>query len=128
MEKRNVAIILLYNDKKEILLQHRADDAKRLPGYWAFFGGGIKQEETPEETVKRETYEELHYNLINPKKVMTQNFRGGIKYVFMEKYNPSKKLELYEGQDMKWVKLSDTNEMKIIDHDIKVLEFIKDKY
>ena len=57
---------------------------------------------------------------------MTQNFRGGIKYVFMEKYNSSQKLELHEGQDMKWVKLSDIKKMKIIDHDKEVLEKIKE--
>ena len=128
MKQRNAAIILLYNDQKEILLQHRTEDAKRLPGYWALFGGGIEEGETPEETVRRETFEELHYQLENPKKVMVQNFREGKKYVFMEKYNPSQKLELHEGQGMKWIKLSNIKEMKIIDHDKKVLKFIKDKY
>ncbi|MFA6307358.1 MAG: NUDIX domain-containing protein [Patescibacteria group bacterium] len=129
MKKRNVSVILLYNDKKEVLLQHRSEDSPTLAGYWAFFGGGIEAGENPEEAVKRETIEELNYQLKGPQKVMTQNFIGevyeGVKYVFIEKYDSSQKLELHEGQGMKWVKISNTKEMKIIDHDREVLEFVE---
>jgi len=129
---RNVAIIILYDDKKRILLQHRKEDAERLPGYWGFFGGGIDEGETPEEAVRRETKEELNYELGNPKLVMVQEFKGkhhdGTKYVFVEKYNPSKKLTLYEGQGMKWVLLNETKPLKIVDHDTEVLEYIKNKF
>ncbi|MDP2708681.1 MAG: NUDIX domain-containing protein [bacterium] len=58
---RNVALIILFDQDKKILLQHRAEDAKRLPGYWGFFGGGIDQGETPEQAVRRETMEVLKY-------------------------------------------------------------------
>lgn len=71
---RNVSIIILYDKDKKVLLQHRSDEAKRLPGYWAFFGGGIEAGETPEQAVKRETLEELDYVLDNPKLIWKQNF------------------------------------------------------
>ncbi len=129
---RNVAVILLYNEDKKILLQHRGKDMKRLPGYWGLFGGGIDEGETPEEAVRRETKEELDYELGNPKLIMVQEFKGkhhdGTKYVFVEKYNPSKKLTLCEGQGMKWVLLNETKSLKIVDHDIEVLEYIKGKF
>jgi len=129
---RNVAIIILYDNKKRILLQHRKEDAERLPVYWGFFGGGIDEGETPEEAVRRETKEELNYELGNPKLIMVQEFKGkhhdGTKYVFVEKYNPSKKLKLCEGQGMKWVLLNETKLLKIVDHDIEVLGYIKDKF
>jgi 8-oxo-dGTP diphosphatase len=132
MKRRDVAVILLFNDKKEVLLQHRAGDAERLPGYWAFFGGGIDANETPLEAVKRETLEELGYQLNNPKKIMTQQFEGsdhsGVKHVYIEKYDPSQKLNLSEGQDMKWVALPVAVRMKIVDHDKIVLKFIEDKH
>ncbi|MFH1427553.1 MAG: NUDIX domain-containing protein [Patescibacteria group bacterium] len=130
--KRDVAIIILYNLKKEILLQHRDNNMRRLPGYWAFFGGGIDKNETPEEAVKRETLEELNYQLIKPKLVLMQNFKDkyhqGVKHVFVEKYNPNKKLKLLEGQAMDWFKIFETKKLKIIDHDRMVLEYIKENY
>ena len=93
---RNVALILLYDKDKKLLLQHRDDDSPMLPGYWALFGGGIEKEETPEEAVRRETMEELNYSLKNPKLVIKQNFQiedyNGVQYVYMEEYDSSQKL------------------------------------
>lgn len=129
---RNVAIIILYDQDKKILLQHRAEDAKRLPGYWAFFGGGIEAGETPEQAVKRETLEELNYTLNNPRLIMKQDFfwkdETNEKHVFVEEFDPSKKITLGEGQNFGWFYLSEINKLKIIDHDIEVLKYIKDKY
>lgn len=125
---RNVAIIILYDEDKKILLQHRADDAERLPGYWAFFGGGIEAGETPEQAVKRETLEELNYILSNPRLIMKQDFlskdEASKKHVFVEEYNPDKKITLGEGQGLGWFHLSEINELKIVDHDIEVLKYI----
>lgn len=129
---RNVAVIILYTKDKKILLQHRAEDAVRLPGYWGFFGGGIEAGESPNQAVKRETLEELNYTLVNPRLIKTQNFfwkdEINEKHVFMEEYDLSKKLTLGEGQGMGWFQLSEVDKLKIVDHDMEVLEFIKDKY
>ena len=40
---KNVSVILLFNEKIEVLLQQRALDAKRAPGKWGFFGGDIEK-------------------------------------------------------------------------------------
>ena len=64
MEK-DLALILLYDEQKRILLQHRSEDAPALPGYWAFFGGAIEKVESPEQSVRREAKEELGYELKN---------------------------------------------------------------
>ena len=131
---RNVAVILLYDKNKKILLQHRAEDAERLPGYWGFFGGGIDAGETPEQTVRRETLEELNYHLGKPKLIMKHKFfypgdtKTNIMYVFMEEYDETKKLTLGEGQGMGWYDLAETGGLKIIDHNFKVLKYIKNKY
>ena len=129
---RNVAIIILYDKDKKILLQHRAEDAKRLSGYWAFFGGGIEAGETPEQAVRRETLEELNYTLKNPRFIMKQDFLSkdetNEKHVFVEEFDPSKKITLGEGQNLGWFHLSEIDGLKIIDHDTEVLKYIKDKY
>jgi 8-oxo-dGTP pyrophosphatase MutT (NUDIX family) len=129
---RNVSVIILYDQEKKILLQHRAEDAARLPGYWAYFGGGIEAGETPEQAVRREALEELNYVLNDPKLIMKQTFFGNDgkseKHVFVEEFDPSKKITLGEGQNFGWFHLSEINGLKIIDHDIEVLEYIRDKY
>ena len=128
--RRDVALIVLFDKEKRILLQHRSETAKRLPNYWAFFGGGIEAGETPEQAVKRETKEELEYSLQNPRLVLTQEFQGsdthGTKSVFVEEYNPKKQLVLWEGKAMGWKTIAETKELKIVDHDREVLEKIKD--
>lgn len=130
--QRNVSVIILYDDKKRILLQHRSDDATYLPGYWAFFGGGIEPGETPEQAVRREAIEELQYTLTNPVLAMKQVFAWGgdnhEKYVYIERYDPSKELILGEGQDLRWFYYSELDSLKIVDHDTEVLRNIIDTY
>lgn len=129
METRNVAVIVLHDAQKKILLQHRSKDAERYPGCWAFFGGGIEERETPEEAVRRECLEELCYELDNPLLVMRHKFSdktyNGIKYVFIEPYDPRKKLVQKEGQGMRWVSIYETAWLNIIEHDKAVYEFLK---
>ncbi len=129
---RNVALIILYDKDKKILLQHRAEDAKRLPGYWGFFGGGIDAGETPEQAVRREAMEELNYELENPRLILTFEFlykdEKNLKYVFAEEYDINKKLFLGEGQGMEWYNLNELNGLKIVNHDLEVLKYIKGKF
>ena len=132
MAVRNVAVLALYNEQKEILLQHRSKDAVRLPDYWAFFGGGIEAGETPEQALAREIFEELEYIVSAPQLILTQKFNykedENTKYVFVEKYELGKKLTQHEGQGMAWWKFKDLDKLLVIDHDrialSKVQEFL----
>ena len=47
--------------------------------------------------------------------------------MFIEKYESSKEVVLGEGQDMKWYTLSEAENLNMINHDIEVLKYIKDK-
>ncbi|MDP2655539.1 MAG: NUDIX domain-containing protein [bacterium] len=130
MSVRNVSVLVLFNEKKKILLQHRSKDALRLPDYWAFFGGGIEGGETPEQALAREIFEELEYDVVVPRLIFTQKFdyKGdeNTKYVFVEKYDPNKKLVQHEGQEMGWWKFEDLNNLLIIDHDQVALSKVKE--
>lgn len=57
----NVALGILYQQSK-FLLQLR-DDIPNIahPGKWAFFGGHIEEEETPDVAIQRELAEEIGY-------------------------------------------------------------------
>ncbi|AIO18556.1 Diadenosine hexaphosphate hydrolase [Candidatus Izimaplasma bacterium HR1] len=50
--------VIIYNDKDEILLQHRGDDH-----FWGLPGGIMEIGEKPNETAIREAFEETGYNI-----------------------------------------------------------------
>jgi 8-oxo-dGTP diphosphatase len=129
MAVRDVSVFILYTSTGHILLQHRTDDAFRLPGYWAFFGGGIEQGENPTEALKREIREELSYLVQNPKFLLAQKVRDeendNTKYVFVEQYQ-DQSLQLGEGQAMGWFSPDETHGLKMVDHDRFVVEQVRD--
>lgn len=85
--KRRVSLLTFYTIDKKIILQKRDMKAPSFPGYWGFFGGGIEENENPVETVKREIYEELKINIVNP--ILLNRYemkqQGGVveKYIYM---------------------------------------------
>ena len=125
MAVRDVSLFILYSSTGKILLQHRTHDAFRLPDYWAFFGGGIEQGESPTDALEREVREELSYQVQNPSFLMSQKIRDGedenTKYVFVEQYQ-DQPLQLGEVQAMGWFSPDDTYELKMIDHDRAIVK------
>jgi len=130
MAARNVAVLALYNEQKEILLQHRSKDAMRLPDHWAFFGGGIEAGEAPEQALAREIFEELEYVVSASQLIFIQKFNykedENTKYIFVERYDLNKKLTQHEGQGMGWWKFEDLGKLLIVDHDRLALSKIKE--
>lgn len=122
-----VAVILLYDRQEKVLLQHRTDDAPFFPGYWAFFGGGCEEHESPIATVIRETEEELCYRLTDPRFVLEQPFSvQGLRcrlYLFMEHYRGDKNaLQLCEGQNWGWFGPGETENLLMAEHDRRALQ------
>jgi 8-oxo-dGTP diphosphatase len=128
MAGRNVSVLILYNNESKILLQHRTKDAPTFPDYWAFFGGGIEEGESAEQAVKRESLEELGYELTGPRLFTAQKFfyKGNeyTKHVFVEQYN-GKALTLGEGQAMGWFLAAETRDLMMNDHDRSVIDAMK---
>ena len=129
MAIRNVSVLILYNSTGHILLQHRANDASRLADFWAFFGGGIEQGESPTEALERELLEELSYQVHKPYFLLAQKIRDdedeNTKYVFVEYYQ-DQPLQLGEGQGMGWFSPDETHELKMIEHDRAVVKQMRD--
>ena len=129
MAIRNVSVLILYNSTGHILLQHRTNDAFRLPNFWAFFGGGIEQGESPKEALEREIREELSYQVQSPYFLLEQKIRDeedeNTKYVFVEQYQ-DQPLQLGEGQAMGWFSPDETHELKMIEHDRAVVKQMRD--
>ena len=128
MKKLNVSLILLHDNEKRFLLQHRTVDAEQAPDHWAFFGGGINPGETPEEAVIRESLEELSYKPQSPKMILKKDFSldqvSGVMHVFTESYRGDKtKLRLGEGQGWGWFHSTELGDLKMLLHDRKVVEY-----
>jgi 8-oxo-dGTP diphosphatase len=129
MTTRNISVLILYNSTGQILLQHRNNDASRLPNVWAFFGGGIEQGESPTEALEREMLEELSYQVQSPYLLLAQTIRDeedeNAKYVFIEPYQ-DQPLQLGEGQAMGWFSPDETHHLKMVEHDRTVVRQMQD--
>ena len=90
-------------DNSKILMQLRDFNSDiNFPGHWGFFAGHIKQNELPENTIKRELNEELSWL---PKKISYIKkftlFNSLNVYVYKCRLDvPFRELNLQEGQDM----------------------------
>ena len=132
-EKRTVSVIVPYKNedgKVFIFLQKRDKDAKRAPGLFGFFGGGRENNETPEETLLRETKEELDFvpNNINyfGKYILPKT----IVDVFTTKVgaNFENEIKILEGEYGKWFGENNfKNEREFITGDLKILEELYNK-
>ena len=125
METRRTAAIILYTKDGKILLQHRSPDAPRNPNNWGCFGGGIEEGETPEQTVRRECYEEIEYTLRNPRLIHEEAESGSphtTEYTYAEEYDPSQSIKLREGQGYGWFTIQEAFELEISDYRREMLQ------
>ncbi|HOX29895.1 MAG TPA: NUDIX domain-containing protein [Candidatus Paceibacterota bacterium] len=128
---RNLALIILLDGQKKFLLQLRDKSADIALGLWAFFGGGIESGETPELALFREIKEELDYVPKNPKLFLTQDYvyggNSGTKYVFIDQYDPSQKLQQHEGESMGWFSQKDAEKLDMAGYDKAIIEKLAKK-
>lgn len=126
--KRKVSLLIPYqirHGKFFVFLQKRAKDAKRLPDYFGFFGGGIENNESSEEALKREILEELDFVPEEYKLLRLYDFEQGAKYVYILKVsdNFEKNIKILEGEYGKFFSEEDVlRESKLIDEDRVVLK------
>lgn len=125
--KRDVSLLIPYTKKDGklyVFLQKRTDDASKLPGYWAFFGGGLEIGERPEDALKREIKEEMDFIPENFRLFKKYEFDNGIKHVFILEVNENfdKNITINEGDGGKFLDKDGTiSEVKISDEDRLVL-------
>lgn len=131
MKTRKVAIFVLRDESGKILLQHKDSGAPRLANYWAFFGGGIENSETPEEAVKREAMEELQIELkptffkkytYEPDELVKNRVEIRMFTAPLELQVEQLKKQQLEGDDLGLFTLEETKKLKIWEKDRKVIE------
>jgi 8-oxo-dGTP diphosphatase len=127
---RSQVIIILRDNLGRILLQLRDEKPQRYPNYWAFFGGGIEENETPERALKREIKEELGIDNIEEysffKKYELEDEKGSVEeYVFISPVRVSiseLKLELGEGRGLAFFSCEEIKKLKVPDFERIIFE------
>jgi mutator protein MutT len=105
------AVIVLINEKNELLFVKRSMKKKTLPGIWSFASGTMEEGENPLQTVRREAIEELGVN-VNPEKVFAEvelpELSSKLIFVLcpLREGQPSIK-EPDEIDQIKWMKIED---------------------
>lgn len=123
---KHIALFVFRDTEGRILLQHRSADAKRAPNLWAFFGGGIKDGETPEQAVVREAREELSINIVDYTLFgKYKTIRDEDMYIFVAPLPCSVeqlRQQQKEGQDLGMFTLQEALLLDLIEHDISVIK------
>lgn len=131
--KRNISILVPYRRNKEnvlVYLQKRSKDAKRLPDYFGFFGGGIENGETAEQGLKREMEEEIGFIPEGYEYFKTYEFPRSIKNIYLLEVDDSfeEQVTILEGEYGKWFSETESlSEKKLIDEDKLVLKDVFQK-
>jgi 8-oxo-dGTP diphosphatase len=130
MKIRYIAVIIFYDDKKRILLQDRKGISK-FGNEWGFFGGGIEENETPEQSIIRETKEELDFDLKQFRYIgkydgkLNEDF-SVVLHVFVSPLNDNlSKFKQKEGRGMKLFSLTEAEKLKIPEHAKRVIIDLK---
>ncbi|MEK6859335.1 MAG: NUDIX domain-containing protein [Nanoarchaeota archaeon] len=128
MEKRKVSIIIFYDEKGNILLQDRREISKHGEEY-GFFGGGIEENETPDEALKREIKEELgitikEYEFFKKDKMIFKTINLEVeRFIYIAPMPDLNKLKNGEGNPVV-KRLNDCFNLKGVEHDLDILKEI----
>ena len=57
--------IIIYNNEGKVLISKRSKFKKKFPLMWETVGGGLENNETPDECIRREVKEELNCSINN---------------------------------------------------------------
>lgn len=126
--KREVATLIPYKTSGQetcFFLQVRDHNAPRLPGFFGFFGGGLENDESPDEALVREIKDELGLTLTGEQRLFSRyEALTSINHVYIvdadERFDGN--VTVYEGERGEF--LSETQikqEDKICDSDKLIL-------
>ena len=125
--KRLVSILIPYlriGNGFCVFLQKRSKDAKRLPDFFGFFGGGAKNGEGPEEALRREMSEEINFVPEGYIFFKMYEFSRNVKSIYYLEVDDGfeKQVEIKEGEYGKYFTEDEAlNEPKLIEEDKIVL-------
>ena len=126
-----VSAIILSNDTGEILLAQRPK-GKAFADFWEFPGGKIEKNEKAEDALIRELKEELDIT-INKKNISPLTFTTyeyDEIYLIMLVFSCNKwsgKILPLEKQQIKWIKINDIKNYKMLPADMPIVDLLLEK-
>lgn len=127
MKKVTAAIIL----KRNNVLLSRRKKGQTLEGYWEFPGGKIEENETPQECLERELYEELGVRATAGKVIAESIYEydhGVIKLLGIETRVKKENFTLSVHDKVEWVQITNLMNYKLAPADIDIAKVIIEKY
>ena len=125
MKKIKVLCGLIFNSKNQLLITRR--DSGDFKGRWEFPGGKLEENETEEQCLKREIFEELNID-INVDYFLMNNSHSYptftvelISYVSTVK---SGKIKLSDHDKYEWIEINRLKEFDFLDGDLPIIEKI----
>jgi 8-oxo-dGTP pyrophosphatase MutT (NUDIX family) len=101
-------VCILFNEENKLLLLKRSENDNWMPNRFALVGGGIEENEIPEQTIIREIKEETNLSVKKPKLVYSTIEENTFIYVYVGKVKNSDKIKLNdEHTGYIWVTNSD---------------------
>ena len=105
------AIVIIFNDKGEVLILERMEPQRDWSGYWGFPGGALVWSEEPWDAAIRETKEETNLNVWELRCVRRE--RGFLDVYTTRSFEGDIVLS-YEHINYAWVSLSELDNYKLI--------------
>ena len=103
--------LLLFNSDSKLLLQRRSENKKWYPRFFSFSAGGTVGDETTEECIKRETYEEIGIKDISFNELFTFHFsdkvNNSFETIFLSQSDSPVIIDKKEVESCKWVSIEE---------------------
>jgi len=87
-------VCIIFNEENKLLLVKRSENDNWMANKYALVGGGVEENEIPEECIIREAKEETNLSLKKPKLVYSTIEGDTFLYVFVSKVSNSDKIKL----------------------------------
>ncbi|MBA5723576.1 (deoxy)nucleoside triphosphate pyrophosphohydrolase [Candidatus Liberibacter sp.] len=127
-----VVACAIFQKDEQVLLAQRPKN-KFQADFWEFPGGKIECRETPEVALARELFEELSI-IVEPISLIPLTFVSHaykefhLLMPFFACYDFEGHLKGYEGQEIRWVKLSDLNKYSMLPADKPLVTFLQNHF
>ncbi|APD51293.1 (deoxy)nucleoside triphosphate pyrophosphohydrolase [Francisella hispaniensis] len=128
----NAAVAIILDEHKDKVYISLRQKFQTYSDYWEFPGGKVEKNETFEECVKREIYEEVGITANNIKSYITKkhinkdNIEVSINFFIVDDYEgvPYSK----ENQQLKLVKISELNNFKFLPASLEIIKMLQQDY
>ncbi len=127
--RKNIAAAIIEKDGRFLIAQRAKDDS--LKGLWEFPGGKVENNESLEDCLRRELYEELNIHATVAEYYCVSSFEHNNIFYDMhlfKVYNYQGQMQLHEHAAIAWVSAMDLSNYDYPQPDLPVVELLQKDY